>query len=635
MKLPVILILLVNLAERFCFYTINGTQLFYMQHKLDYSAQSAQSIILVLQSACYLSCLPGGVLGDKVGKYRTILFFAIAYFAGCLAVTLSTDPSVKSAPLFLIGSFAGLAIGSGGIKPNVPNFGADQIDKEEERSAFFSYFYWAINIGSAVALGFMSTLANSPTTFGIGEDWGYFVAYAIASAAMGVAAILFVSGTRAYKGKHATGKSSVMRPIMRSVVVSAKSSGRGKFALLGWVMMVPFFVLSFVQAFMTGTAGIYVGIISCSCGVVMILSLTVAHVDNSWLHLPQDLVGEAGMSEDDVQMTFQGIPMMLLANAIFNFAYSMMLGPFLVQSCQMDLNIGSVSLGGAVFNLGDCLAIIICIPIFEKFIFPGIKKCLGYEATNTQKLMAGYFFAALAMATATLFEVVRRTRDIRTPDGYMSPHDFKESTASWSCIGAGGKCTVDGGTLMGLCKVGKDTFCSPCARSQEYTVAGEKISYGIYESDMSALLMFIPFAFIGIGEILVNPTTYYYAYTVTPAKTRSVVQAINMIFQGALPPAMVSVFVTVLNKSASPNNLNNGHLEYFYYISMLVIALFAPIFFWAASTANIRMPEGEGDGDGDLRSSMVLAKVPSAVLLEGEHRNDVDGSVSLTDFGGR
>ena len=49
-----------------------------------------------------------------------------------------------------------IALGSGGIKPCVSSFGADQFDEADEserkrRSSFFNWFYLSINVGALIA----------------------------------------------------------------------------------------------------------------------------------------------------------------------------------------------------------------------------------------------------------------------------------------------------------------------------------------------------------------------------------------------------------------------------------------------------------------------------------------------------
>lgn len=57
---------------------------------------------------------------------------------------------LQSAALF--GALGVIALGTGGIKPNVSAFGADQFDEADpqdkrEKESFFNWFYLAINIG--------------------------------------------------------------------------------------------------------------------------------------------------------------------------------------------------------------------------------------------------------------------------------------------------------------------------------------------------------------------------------------------------------------------------------------------------------------------------------------------------------
>lgn len=55
----------------------------------------------------------------------------------------------------LFGALGVIALGTGGIKPNVSAFGADQFDEKDpqdkkEKESFFNWFYLAINIGRCV-----------------------------------------------------------------------------------------------------------------------------------------------------------------------------------------------------------------------------------------------------------------------------------------------------------------------------------------------------------------------------------------------------------------------------------------------------------------------------------------------------
>jgi dipeptide/tripeptide permease len=55
----------------------------------------------------------------------------------------------------LFGALGVIALGTGGIKPNVSAFGADQFDEanpqdKRDKESFFNWFYLAINVGRCV-----------------------------------------------------------------------------------------------------------------------------------------------------------------------------------------------------------------------------------------------------------------------------------------------------------------------------------------------------------------------------------------------------------------------------------------------------------------------------------------------------
>jgi dipeptide/tripeptide permease len=112
------------------------------------------------------------VLADSLwGRYKTILFFSIIYLVGIFALTLSSWPPVGAIPppdedptiysyLWLCGALSIIALGTGGIKPNVSAFGADQFNLKDprdvrEKESFFNYFYLAVNVGSLIACTFI------------------------------------------------------------------------------------------------------------------------------------------------------------------------------------------------------------------------------------------------------------------------------------------------------------------------------------------------------------------------------------------------------------------------------------------------------------------------------------------------
>ena len=80
--------------------------------------------------------------------------------ATTLVPSLGPHHGAPAQPLHFAALYLALyivALGTGGIKPNVNAFGADQFDEtdpeeNEEKRSFFNWFYFAINLGGILAM---------------------------------------------------------------------------------------------------------------------------------------------------------------------------------------------------------------------------------------------------------------------------------------------------------------------------------------------------------------------------------------------------------------------------------------------------------------------------------------------------
>ena len=94
--------------------------------------------------ACYLTPLVGGYIADTyLGRYRAILVFCSIYMLGLVLVVLASVPGDAS-PALVFPAMYIIAIGTGGIKPNVSTLGADQFDERysQDRREKESFFNW-------------------------------------------------------------------------------------------------------------------------------------------------------------------------------------------------------------------------------------------------------------------------------------------------------------------------------------------------------------------------------------------------------------------------------------------------------------------------------------------------------------
>jgi peptide/histidine transporter 3/4 len=149
--------------------------------------------------------------------------------------TVSAHPDIKSSPLFFFGLFFGVALGSGGIKPNVVVLGADQFDpavpeEKEQMESYFNYFYWSINIGAAFSFGFLAYLAVNGMG-AIPKEFGFFASFVIPAVAMAIAIQVFIMGSGSYVKKEPKG--SALSTFCGVVLDASHSSRTGQCVIAG------------------------------------------------------------------------------------------------------------------------------------------------------------------------------------------------------------------------------------------------------------------------------------------------------------------------------------------------------------------------------------------------------------------
>ena len=122
-------ILAAELCERLAYYGLTGSLSIFLAEQLGFESNTASEVTSTFAALCYSTPLLGGYLADThLGRFRTIMFFCVIYVGGMALCTFAAWPSVNSRPVFLLGLFVGVALGTGGIKPNVVVLGAEQFD---------------------------------------------------------------------------------------------------------------------------------------------------------------------------------------------------------------------------------------------------------------------------------------------------------------------------------------------------------------------------------------------------------------------------------------------------------------------------------------------------------------------------
>lgn len=181
-------------AERFSYYGMNGILVVFMtQYMMNAQGQpdhlsdvKAEEWYHTFVSFVYFLPLLGAFLADAVlGKYRVILWLSIVYCFGHFALAMN-DTRVG----LMIGCSL-IALGAGGIKPCVSANVGDQFTAANQHllPKVFSWFYFSINIGSAVSTMLIPELL---------QRVGPKVAFGVPGIAMLIATIVFWLGRKKF-----------------------------------------------------------------------------------------------------------------------------------------------------------------------------------------------------------------------------------------------------------------------------------------------------------------------------------------------------------------------------------------------------------------------------------------------------
>lgn len=187
-----------ELAERFSFYGMKAILATFLVSNffnpenntaLQANAEARSNEITHLFNAItYGFSILGGLLADRyLGRYKTIVYLSILYIIGHLFLAVFES----NYNLFITGLML-IAIGAGGVKPNVSVMVGDQFDNEDDKriGKLYDVFYFSINLGAFFSMLIIPVLKHK---------YGASVAFGVPGLLMLAALIVFIAGTKKYK----------------------------------------------------------------------------------------------------------------------------------------------------------------------------------------------------------------------------------------------------------------------------------------------------------------------------------------------------------------------------------------------------------------------------------------------------
>ncbi|KAG7664768.1 uncharacterized protein J8A68_001723 [[Candida] subhashii] len=359
------LVAIVELSERFSYYGLSAPFQNYMQHTptdsprgmLGLNQKGATAVSYFFQFWCYVTPIFGGWLADTYwGKFKSIFVFCCIYVVGILVLLITSIPSITSQKVALGGFIVAIIIiglATGGVKSNVSPLIADQIPKHKPyikvtKSGERVIVDPNITIQNVfmffylmINVGSLSVIATTQLEHNI----DFWAAYLLPFCFFLIAIVCLILGRNYY----------IKTPVGDKIV--------NKTFRCAYIGMKNHFNLDAAKP---------------SINPEMNYPWTDHFVE-------------------EVRRAIYGCKVFVFY-PVYWLVYGQMVNNFISQAGQMELH----GIPNDILQAINSLAIIIFIPIFERFLYPFIRRFTPFKSIT--KIFLGFMFAAAAMIYAAVLQ---------------------------------------------------------------------------------------------------------------------------------------------------------------------------------------------------------------------------------------
>ncbi|CAN7142066.1 unnamed protein product [Brassica rapa subsp. narinosa] len=533
-------ILVTECCERLAYYGMSTNLVNYIEKHLSMGNVAASNSVTNWSGTCYATPLIGAFLADAyLGRYWTIASFVVIYICGMTLLTLSASVpgltptchgenchatefqvAITFVALYLI------ALGTGGIKPCVSSFGADQFDdtdeeEKESKSSFFNWFYFVINVGAMFASSVLVWIQMN-----VGWGWGF----GVPTVAMAVAVLLFFAGSKFYRLQKPGGS-----PITRMLQVIVASFRKSKVRVPEDAALL--YEIHDAESSIQGSRKLE-------------HTPKLTFFDKAAVETETDENKEAAKSGwklctvtqvEELKALISLLPVWA-SGIVFAAVYSQMSTVFVLQGNTMDQSMGpNFTIPSASLALFDILSVLFWTPVYDQLIVPLARKFTGHERgfTQLQRIGIGLLISIFSMVSAGILEVAR-LRYVRT--------------------------------------------------------------HNLYDAKVVPMSIFwqVPqYFFVGCAEVFTFIGQLEFFYDQAPDAMRSLCSALALTTV-ALGNYLSTLLVTVVTKVTTTggragwiaDNLNRGHLDYYYWLLAVLSFLNFLVYLWIAKSYTYKKATG-------------------------------------------
>lgn len=221
-------IIAIEFSERLSYFGLATSLIIYLTKVMHQDLKTAAKSVNYWSGVTTMMPLFGGFVADAyLGRFSTVLASSIIYVVGLLVLTMSrVIPGLKPCDsgtcqeprkiheIFFFLALYLISIGTGGHKPSLESFGADQFDDDhpEERRKKMSFFnWWNFGLCSGLILGVTVIVY-------VQDHISWAAADIILTAVMVFSILIFCLGRPFYRFRKPTG--SPLKPMLQVLVAA-------------------------------------------------------------------------------------------------------------------------------------------------------------------------------------------------------------------------------------------------------------------------------------------------------------------------------------------------------------------------------------------------------------------------------
>ncbi|XP_061963003.1 protein NRT1/ PTR FAMILY 8.1-like isoform X1 [Populus nigra] len=406
-------------CERLAYYGMSSNLILYFKHRLNQQSATATRNNLNWGGTCYLTPLIGAFVADAyLGRYWTIACFSIIYVMGMTLLTISAtvpglrpkcyseddcNPTDAQSAIAFVSLYL-IALGTGGIKPCVSSYGADQFDDADEvekkhKSSFFNWFYLSINVGALIAGSVLVWVQDN-------VSWGW--GFGIPAIAMAIAVASFFSGTRLFRYQKPGGS-----PLTRICQVLVATFRKKKVEVPADKALL--YETADAESNIKGSRKLD------HTEEFSFLDKAAVETEKDDIKGPVDPWRLCTVTQvEELKSIIRLLPIWA-TGIIFTAVYSQMGNLFVLQGEQMDKYVGNSNfqIPSASLSIFDTLSVIFWVPVYDRIIVPVARKYTGHKngLTQLQRMGIGLFISIFSMVSAAILEL-KRLEMVRRHNSY-------------------------------------------------------------------------------------------------------------------------------------------------------------------------------------------------------------------------